>query len=120
MLQAERVRFHRQSTLGRPCICRDRGPLDPETLKVTSQDPQEQTHQALDNLERVLNAAGLDLDDVVKANVFLTDIDVYDEVNEAYMSRFQEPYPARSCVEVARLPVEIIVEIELVAERPAD
>jgi 2-iminobutanoate/2-iminopropanoate deaminase len=94
------------------------GPIDPETGEVPTQDPQKQTMLTLDNLEAVLEEAGVGLDDVVKANIYVTDMDIYEEMNEAYASRFEEPYPARSCVEVSDLPVDILVEIELVAERP--
>lgn len=63
----------------------------------------------------MLDAAGGSLDDVVKVTVFVTDMATYDDVNEAYADRFSAPYPARSAVEVADLPVDIGVEIEAVA-----
>jgi 2-iminobutanoate/2-iminopropanoate deaminase len=92
------------------------GPVDPETGEVVSEDISEQTAQTLENIGAVLSAAGSSLDQVVKTNVFVTDMDNYDAVNEVYGDYMSAPFPARSAVEVADLPIDIGVEIEAVAE----
>ncbi|MDU5949331.1 MAG: Rid family detoxifying hydrolase, partial [Paenibacillus macerans] len=74
-----------------------------------------QTAQALRNVKAVLEAAGSGLDKVVKTTVFLKDMNDFAQVNEVYGSFFAEPYPARSAVEVARLPKDGLVEIEVIA-----
>jgi 2-iminobutanoate/2-iminopropanoate deaminase len=92
------------------------GPVDPETGEIVSEDISEQTAQTLENIGAVLSAAGSSLDQVVKTNVFVTDMDNYDAVNEVYGDYMSAPFPARSAVEVADLPIDIGVEIEAIAE----
>lgn len=94
------------------------GPVDPETGEVVSDDVGEQTTQTIENLAAILEAAGTSLDDVLKANVYVTDMDDYETVNEVYAEYMSEPYPARSAIEVADLPIDIGVEIEVVAAVP--
>jgi len=89
--------------------------VDPETGEVVSGGVAAQTEQVMANLEAVLAAADASLDDAIKANVYLTDIDAFEEVNEAYADALTEPYPARAAVEVADLVSPFEVEIELVA-----
>jgi len=91
------------------------GPIDPESGDVVSEDVQEQTERTLENIDAVLGAADLSLDDVVKTTVFVNDMRYYDAVNEIYGEYMSEPYPARSAVEVVKLPVDIKVEIEAIA-----
>jgi reactive intermediate/imine deaminase len=91
------------------------GPVDPETGEIVGEDVREQTARTLENVDAVLRAAGRSLDDVVKTTVFVTDMDDYDAVNEVYGEQMSGPYPARSAVEVADLPIDIRVEIEAVA-----
>lgn len=91
------------------------GPLDPETGDVVGGDAGEQTARTLENVAAILDAADAGLADVVKTTVFLTRMEDYEEVNETYAEYMSEPYPARSAVEVADLPVDIRVEIEVVA-----
>lgn len=91
------------------------GPVDPDTGDVVSEDIREQTAQTIENLEAILEEGGSSLDEVLKANVYVTDMDDYDAVNEVYGEYFSDPYPARAAVEVSRLPIEIGVEIEVVA-----
>ncbi len=79
---------------------------------------KEQAHQVFANLRAVLDAAGATFQNVVKATVFIKDMNQFAELNEIYASYFGEHKPARSTVEVARLPRDVIVEIELVAEIP--
>lgn len=92
------------------------GPVDPDTGEVVSDDVSEQTAQTLENVEAVLGAAGSSLNQVVKATVFVTNMDDYDAVNEVYGEYMTAPYPARSAIEVADLPIDIGVEIEAIAE----
>jgi 2-iminobutanoate/2-iminopropanoate deaminase len=75
----------------------------------------EQTHQVFNNLKAVLAAAGSSLTDVIKATVFIKDMNQFAELNEIYASYFGDHKPARSTVEVARLPKDVLVEIELIA-----
>lgn len=91
------------------------GPLDPETGDIVGETAAAQAERTLENVAAILEAAGTALDDVVKATVFLTDMDNYDGVNEVYAEFMTDPFPARSAVEVADLPVEIEVEIEVIA-----
>lgn len=76
---------------------------------------EEQTHQVFRNLREVLGAAGATFADVVKATVFMKDMNNFGTVNEIYASYFGDHKPARSAVEVARLPKDVLVEIELIA-----
>lgn len=76
---------------------------------------QDQTHQVFKNLQAVLAAANASLDTVVKATVFIKNMDDFAAVNDIYGQYFGEHKPARSCVEVARLPKDVLVEIEVIA-----
>ena len=91
------------------------GPIDPETGDVVGDDIRTQTARTLDNVDAVLKAGGLSLEDVVKATVFLTDVADYDDVNDVYADYVTRPFPARSAVQVSALPIDIRVEIEVVA-----
>jgi len=91
------------------------GPIDPDSGDVVSEDVGEQTARTLENVDAVLGAADCGLDDVVKTTVFVSDMRYYDAVNETYGEYMSEPYPARSAVEVVKLPVDIKVEIEAIA-----
>lgn len=91
------------------------GPLDPESGEVVDADVRGQTELTLENIGAILEAGGSSLDRVVKATVFLQDMSDYDEVNEVYGEYMSDPFPARSAVEVADLPVDIAVEIEVIA-----
>lgn len=92
------------------------GPVDPKTDKIVNGDIRAQTRQTLENIESVLNAADCTFEDVVKATVFVTDMNTYEEVNDIYGEYMKAPFPARSAVEVNSLPIDIDVEIEVVAE----
>lgn len=89
-------------------------PLTPEGTMVTG-DIKDQTHQVFRNLQAVLQEAGASLETVVKATVFIKNMDEFAAVNEVYGEYFSVHKPARSCVEVARLPKDALVEIEVVA-----
>jgi reactive intermediate/imine deaminase len=91
------------------------GPLDPETGEVVEGDIGAQTARTMKNLGAVLNAAGTSLENVVKATVYLGDVAGYAAVNETYAEYVSAPFPARTAVEVGEFPVDIGVEIEVVA-----
>ena len=92
-------------------------PIDPATGKLVEGDFSAQVRQVFDNLEAVLRAAGLTMEHVVKCNIFLTSMADFPAMNAIYQTRFQAPYPARSTVAVAGLPVNAAVEIEMIARR---
>jgi 2-iminobutanoate/2-iminopropanoate deaminase len=91
------------------------GPINPDTGEIIEGDVAAQTERTFENIAAILQAADRSLGDVVKATVFLRDMDDYDAVNEVYGSYMEAPYPARSAVEVVQLPVDIDVEIEAIA-----
>ena len=92
------------------------GPIDPETGEVLDGDIGEQTALTMRNIAAVLEAGGSSLDSVVKATVYLGDMADYAAFNEAYAEHLSEPYPARAAVEVGEFPVDVDVEIEVVAK----
>ena len=89
-------------------------PLDPET-GLMPEGVEAQAHQALKNVKGLLESQGLDLSNVVKTTVFLNDMNDFVKMNEVYAQYFTQPYPARSAVEVARLPKDALIEIEVIA-----
>ncbi len=90
-------------------------PLDPKTNTIVTGDIKVQSHRSLDNLMAVLKEAGMDSSNVVKTTCFLKNIEDFAAFNKVYGEYFKEPAPARSCIEVARLPKDVLCEIELVA-----
>ncbi|MBO6013854.1 MAG: RidA family protein [Oscillospiraceae bacterium] len=89
--------------------------IDPATGAVAP-DVESQAHQVFRNLASVLEAAGSSISRTVKTTVFIKDMADFGKVNEIYAQYFSEPFPARSCVEVARLPKDVLIECEAVAE----
>lgn len=89
-------------------------PLTPEG-KLVEGGVREQTHQVFSNLKAVLEEAGASLETVVKTTVFIQNMDDFAEINEVYGTYFNEHRPARSCVEVAKLPKGALIEIEVTA-----
>lgn len=92
-------------------------PRDPESGEIVGDDIERQTERTIKNIAAVLEEAGLGLEDVVKTQVFLTDVDDFSGMNAAYREAFPEPYPARSALEVGDLAADILVEIEAIAYR---
>lgn len=90
-------------------------PIDPKTGKVVEGDIKVQTRRALDNIRAILDKGGSSLDRVVKTTVFLKDMNDFSGMNEVYAEYFRINPPARSTVEVARLPRDVKVEIEAIA-----
>lgn len=90
-------------------------PINPAIGDVVPGGVEEQTRQVLENLKAVLEAAGTGMKNVVKTTVFIKDMNDFAAINKIYSEYFEAPYPSRSCVEVARLPKDVRVEIEAIA-----
>lgn len=90
-------------------------PLDPQTMQIIEGGVREQTERVMNNLKAVLEAAGSSFDRVVKTTVFLADLNDFADMNEVYGRFFGDAPPARSTVEVARLPRDVRVEIDAIA-----
>jgi 2-iminobutanoate/2-iminopropanoate deaminase len=93
-------------------------PMDPETKRIVEGDFETHVRQCIANVERILKAAGTDLNHVVKVIVFLSDMDNFARLNAVYSQNWGDIKPARSCVQVARLPLDVDVEIEAIAALP--
>ncbi len=89
-------------------------PIDVKTGEISGETPAEQAKYALDNLQTIVQSVGSDLEDVVKVTVFITDMDSFGSINEVYGQYFKDNCPARSCVEVSKLPKGALVEIEAI------
>lgn len=89
-------------------------PLNPDTMELVNKDIHAQVHQVFDNLSAVSNAAGGSLADIVKINIFLTDLANFSIVNEVMEKYFTPPYPARATIGIAALPKESLVEIDAI------
>lgn len=87
-------------------------PVNPKSGKIESDDITEQTHQVFKNIEAVLAEMSLACRHIVKTTVFISDMSLFDKVNAVYSEYFDEPYPARSTIEVSALPLGALVEIE--------
>jgi len=90
-------------------------PIDPETKEIVGKTAGEQCRQVMDNIQQVLKAAGADLSNVVKTTIFLADLNDFGSVNEMYSTYFDFEPPARSTVEVSRLPMDVKIAIEATA-----
>ncbi len=90
-------------------------PIEPDSGTLITDDIQKATRQVLTNIREILIAAGSTLENIVKATIFLTDMNDFQQVNEAYAEFFPHEPPARACIEVSRLPKDAIIEIEAVA-----
>ena len=90
-------------------------PLDPATMEIVAGGIEEQAERVMKNLVAVLHAAGADASNVVKTTCFLSDMNNFVAFNQVYARYFGDAAPARSCVEVARLPKDVLVEVEAIA-----
>lgn len=88
--------------------------INPKTKSIP-QGIKEQTKQVLDNITGILTSAGSSMANVIKTTVFIKDMNDFTAMNEVYETYFQKPFPARSTIEVARLPKDVLVEIEVIA-----
>jgi 2-iminobutanoate/2-iminopropanoate deaminase len=103
---------------GSMVFCSGQIPLDPSTGAIVGEgDVEAQTRQVMRNISEVLKQAGLGFPQVIKTTIFLKNMADFPKVNAVYAESFQAPYPARSTVEVARLPKDVAVEIEVIALR---
>lgn len=84
--------------------------------EIVSDDVKVQTEQVIENLKKVLEESGASLNNVVKSMIFIKDMNDFQDINSVYGQYFNEHLPARSCVEVARLPKDVTVEIEMIAK----
>ena len=91
-------------------------PIDPATNTLVQGGIEVQARRALENVKALLEASGTSMDKVVKTVVFIKNMDDFAKVNEIYSEYFTENFPARSCVEVARLPKDVLIEMEAIAE----
>ena len=91
-------------------------PVDPATGNIP-EGSVAQARQAFTNMKHLVEAAGSSMDKVLKTTVFIKEMNDFAAINEVYAKYFPEPYPARSCVEVARLPKDVMLEIEVIAEK---
>ena len=89
-------------------------PINPQTGELVTGSVEEQAEQAFTNLKALVEAAGSSMDKVVKTVVFIKNMDDFGKINLIYEKYFTQPYPARSCVEVARLPKDVALEVEAV------
>ncbi len=90
-------------------------PIDPETNTLVQGDVEVQARQAIGNLKNLIEASGSSMDKVVKTTVFIKDMNDFGKINDIYKDFFTSDFPARSCVEVARLPKDVLIEIEAIA-----
>ncbi|MEW6456004.1 MAG: RidA family protein [Acidobacteriota bacterium] len=91
-------------------------PIDPKTGEIRGETIEQQTDQVFENIKSILEDSGSSLDKVVKSTVFMTDLNEFAKMNDIYAKKFKKPYPARSTVEVKRLPRNSRIEIEVIAE----
>ena len=90
-------------------------PLNPYTGQLLTGDIETQTHQVMANILAILKEVKMDFSDVVKASIFLSDMNNFEKVNEVYSSYFSENPPARECIQAARLPKNVDIEISVIA-----
>lgn len=109
--------YSQATALGDMIFCSGQIPLDPVSMQIVGEDVSAQTTQVLKNLKEVLQAAGADLSQVLKTTVFLKNFNDFQAMNLVYENHFATNKPARSTVEVARLPRDVLVEIECIAHR---
>jgi len=89
--------------------------IDPRNGELKNKDVQEETHQVMQNLKAILQAAGMSLNDVIKTTIFITDMHKFSEINEVYGKYFEGDFPTRETVQVAALPKFVNVEISMIA-----
>ncbi len=98
-------------------FCSGQGPMDPATNTLVDGGVAVQAERTMDNIKALLGEMGLDFSDIVKTTCYLADMDDFKAFNEVYGAYFSEPYPARTTIQAARLPLDILVEIDVIAQR---
>lgn len=96
-------------------FCSGQIPINPETGAIV-EGLEAQAHQVFKNIKNLLEAGGTSINNVIKTSVFIKDMNDFGKINEIYAEYFTEPFPARSCVEVTRLPKDVLLECEVIAE----
>ena len=91
-------------------------PINPETNTIESENIEDQVAQSLDNVKAILKSEGLTMNDIIKTTVLFSDLADFAKANEVYATYFDQPYPARMAYEVAKLPMNAKIEIEVIAE----
>ena len=89
-------------------------PLNPKTMKIVDSSFEDSAQRVISNLENICKEAGASLDDIVKLNIYLLDLENFDTLNKIMEERFSEPFPARATVEVARLPKDVMIEMDAI------
>lgn len=107
--------YSQAQIVGNLVFCSGQIPVIPETGAL-AQGLEAQANQVFKNISALLSAAGSDISKVVKTTVFIKNMDDFAAINAIYAQYFTEPFPARSCVEVARLPKDVLLECEAIAE----
>ena len=107
--------YSQAQIVGNLVFCSGQIPVIPETGEL-AQGLEAQANQVFKNISALLEAAGSSISKVVKSTVFIKNMDDFGAINAIYAQYFTEPYPARSCVEVARLPKDVLLECEAIAE----
>lgn len=108
--------YSQAQIVGDLVFCSGQIPIVPETGEL-AEGLEAQANQVFKNVSELLKAAGTDISHVVKTTVFIRHMDDFAAVNAIYAQYFTEPYPARSCVEVSRLPKDVLLECEVIAEK---
>ena len=89
-------------------------PLNPETMKIVDSSFEDSAQRVISNLQNICKEAGASLDDIVKLNIYLLDLENFGTLNKIMEERFSEPFPARATVEVARLPKDVMIEMDAI------
>lgn len=89
-------------------------PLNPETMKIVDSSFEESAQRVISNLENICKEAGASLDDIVKLNIYLFDLENFNTLNKIMEERFSKPFPARATVEVSRLPKDVMIEMDAI------
>ena len=89
-------------------------PLNPETMKIVDSSFEDSAQRVISNIENICKEAGASLDDIVKLNIYLIDLENFDILNKIMEKRFSEPFPARATVEVTRLPKDVMIEMDAI------
>ena len=89
-------------------------PLNPQTMKIVDSSFEDSAQRVISNIENICKEAGASLDDIVKLNIYLIDLENFDTLNKIMEKRFSEPFPARATVEVARLPKDVMIEMDAI------
>ena len=89
-------------------------PLNPETMEIVDSSFEDSAQRVISNLENICKEAGASLDDIAKLNIYLLDLENFDTLNKIMEERFSEPFPARATVEVARLPKDVMIEMDAI------